>query len=193
MGNNKIVLSEEVVKYLFSGVDCEIALGEDGYVVYGFQFSYPSKLGLFIPIEIDRSNYNALFPKNFEAYFKSMDDEFAYLSRLLEFDIRNEFLGYGIEYIPGAVLRRSDDNYTIFRFDELMQAEERVDLLCRVQSDNLNLFSRLMDMKLRFLAETSTLDNRIYFYFILPIERLFRIDDGMIAAIFSFLQSLRKK
>lgn len=193
MGNKKITLNNEVVKYLFSGVDCEVAPGEDGYIVYGFSSLLPSKLGLFIPIEIDRSGYSAVFPKSFEAYFSNLDEEFSYLSRLLEVDLKNDFLGYGLEYIPGMMLKRDSETYTIFRFDELMNPEEKTDMLCRIRSDSLELFSRLLGSKPYFLAETATLDGKIYFYFILPLSKFFRLDDRTIAAVFSFLRSTRKR
>lgn len=193
MGIEKITLSETVVKYLFSGVDCEVAVGEDGYVVYGFKALYPSRLGVFVPIEVDRSNYCLMFPKSFDAYFMKLDDEFAYLSRLLEVDVKSDFLGYGIEYLPGSILKRDDDEYAIFRFDKLLDSSLKTDLLCRIQSDNLEVFSKLIALKPSFLTEATDLTGKNYFYFILPIHSFFDISDGIIAAVFSFLQSMHTR
>lgn len=191
--DKQITLSETVVKYLFSGVDCEVAIGEDGYVVYGFEALYPSKLGVFVPSEVDRSNYCLLFPKSFEAYFTDLDDDLSYLSRLLEADIRSNFFGHGIEYIPGMVLKRDHENYTIFRFDKLMDSSLKTDLLCRADVSTLDAIPKIARTKPYFLAEATTLDRRTYLYFVLPIDELFMIDGKVIAATFDFLQSLRKK
>ena len=62
MKSRKIPLNREIVKYIFPGTSPEIAESQGGCIVYDFKKLYPSDLGIFIPDEVDGSNYNAIFP-----------------------------------------------------------------------------------------------------------------------------------
>lgn len=195
MNRKKLALTEEIVKYIFSGTEASIAIGEDGYIVYGFKMLYPSELGVFVPIEIDRSNYSDVFPKNFESYFRELDKDFDYLSRLLEVKMDNPFRGCGIEYVSGAMLKRDEGNYTIFRFDELIDSNFKIDLLCRAKIDSITESQRrlIMNSEPFYVSFAPNYDGTKYLYFIIPINRIFGDSDGLTAAVFAFSQSFPKK
>lgn len=195
MKKSKMALSEDIVKYIFSGTEPSCALGEDGYIVYDFKRLYPAKLGIFIPSEVDHSNYNAIFPKSFESYFKNIDKEVAYISRLLEISITPNLPGLDIECISGSVLRRKDNNYTIFRFDSLVEPSRRTELLCRVNANRLTACDKvhILNTNPLFTAEAGDLGGTDYLYWIMSISKLFWEGSEILAAIFAYAQSLREK
>ena len=195
----KVTLKEEVVKYIFPGTKPEIALGEDGYIVYDFKKLYPEKLGIFIPIEIEKSDYSNIFPKSFEDYFLNVRTEVNYLSRLLETEIKTIFCDIDFEYIPGRVLNRDENNYTIFRFDELMGITPRTDLLCRIEDGLLSTNDKMdiVNINPYFVSEAVGISGIEYFYFIIPIDKLLynptNTCRGIIASVFSYARANRKK
>ena len=194
MKKTKMALTKDIVKQIFPGTNPRIAEGEDGSVIYDFGAIYPKHLGIFIPSEVDRSNFSSVFPRTFESYFKDIDDETAYLSRLLEVKIEPILKGLGTECIAGQVVRGSDSEYTVFRFDELIDARGKMDLLCRVETEKLRIDDKIgiLNTNPCFKEEVSELLGREMTYWIMPISSLFRIDDQIIAAIFAYAQALRR-
>lgn len=193
MQRNKIALTEEIVKYIFPGSEPTIAPGEDGYIIYDFKMMYPAKLGIFIPIEVDRSNYSSVFPKPFEAYFLDLDKQAEYLSRFLEVDIKPTLPNIGVQFVPGKVLQRNENNYTIFRFDELIAPIQKTDLLCRVKYNNLSGDNslKLLNIDPKFKAGAYTVTGIQYQYWICPNRYLFCIDNEFLAAVFTLADSYR--
>lgn len=193
MKKKKITLDREIVKYIFPTTDPAVAVGEDGYIVYNFIRLYPNRLGIFIPSEVNMSNYSSAFPKPFESYFTDIYEETEYLSRLLEVKIEPNFGNIGVECISGKVLERDENNYTIFRFDELIDPRAKTDLLCRVELKNLTTDDKIeiLSAEPKFREEAISVDGAQYLYWIMPISRLFRINDEVLAAIFAFATSLR--
>ncbi|MDO4889437.1 MAG: hypothetical protein Q4A25_01955 [Candidatus Saccharibacteria bacterium] len=167
-----VALKEELVKYIFPGTRPEVALGEDGYIVHDFKAYYPEKLGIFIPIEVEHSNISNVFPKSFEDYFRHADSEIAHLARLMEMNLENKLKGLGVEYIPGKVLERQENIYTIFRFDGLIEPSVKTDALCRVKFRKLSFGdrNRITNLNPRFHAMATSLDGREYLYWIMPIS-----------------------
>lgn len=175
----KMILDREVVKYIFAGIHSEIAFGEDGYIVYDFDAIYPSKLAIFVPIEVEPSNYSSFFPKSFEDYFRDLDLEISRVSLLLEEgNIFNRFPP--AEFVAGQILRRGDSNYTVFRFDKSLKAVDRTDLLCRSKIDSISstelaqIYAISNDMK-PYIAQT--IGGASYLYWILSARQLFKHRD----------------
>ena len=184
----KMALKERLVKYIFPGSGPTIAIGEDGYIIYDFKYLYPSKLAIFIPIEVEHSNFNNKLPKSFDAYFRNADAEIARLSRLTEKDLGNQFKGLGVEYIPGKVLQRQDNRYTVFRFDWLVDSGSKTDALCRAKFRGLSIGDRKrITGKPYFNAMASSLDGREYLYWIMPINEFFNVNkaptDGSVTVL----------
>lgn len=171
----KMALDEAIVKYIFPGVHPTVALGEDGYIVYDFDSFYPEKLAIFVPIEVERSNYSNVFPKSFEDYFKNLDLEISRLSLLLEMgDIFRRFPP--TEFIAGQVLRREDSQYTVFRFDELAASKEKTELLCRSQASRIlpSELGEIYKLSKGFLPEMVYLPGeKEYLYWFLPVKKLY--------------------
>ncbi|MBR3365621.1 hypothetical protein IKG48_00635 [Candidatus Saccharibacteria bacterium] len=192
MKKNKLALDENIVKYIFPGTNPDVALGEDGYVIYDFQALYPKKLAIFVPIEIERSHYSDVFPKSFEAYFKDLDSEIARLSRLLEANLEWCLKGRGIEFIAGRVLKRQDNNYTVFRFDELVDTCCKTELLCRTETKNITVNDEMavLNTDPYFEDKATSIDGREYLYWIMPIGQLFFNTNSLIATILSMAESL---
>ncbi len=192
MKKNKITLDENIVKYIFPGTKPSIALGEDGYIVYNFQSLYPKKLAIFVPIEIERSHYSDVFPKSFEGYFKNLDEELARLSRLLETNLIWNLKDIGVEFIAGRVLRRQDNNYTVFRFDELVGTSYKTELLCRARLDNFTIDNEMAVLNTNpyFEDSAASIDGRKYLYWIMPIDQLFFSASSLFAIILSMAESL---
>ena len=194
----KVALKEEIVKFIFPGAKPEIALGEDGYIVYDFKRLYPEKLGIFVPIEIEKSGYSNVFPRSFEDYFLNVHTEVGYLSRLLETEIKTILWNIDFEYIPGRMLNRDENNYTIFRFDELMGITPRTDLLCRIEKARLSAADEMdiIGVDPYFIAEAVGISGIEYFYFIIPIDKLLfnptNTCRGIIASVFSYARANRK-
>lgn len=175
----KMILDKEIVKYIFTGVHSEVALGEDGYIVYDFKTTYPSKLAVFVPIEVEPSNYSNFFPKSFEDYFRDLDLEISRLSLLIEKgNIFNRFPA--TEFVAGQVLRRENSNYTVFRFDESIEPKHRTDLLCRSEVKNLSLteIKQIYCISNDLKSVAKTINGIEYLYWILPIKSLFRRYDS---------------
>lgn len=178
-----MTLKEELVKYIFGPTRPTIAPGEDGYIVYDFKAVYPGKLAIFVPIEIEQSNCSNIFPKNFESYFREADSEIAHLARMMELKIESKFKGMGVEYIPGKMLERKDNNYTVFRFDNLIDPRQKTEALCRVRFRNLTISERTIvnSSNLYFQSMTAGLDGREYLYWIMPISE-FLVDANKVVA-----------
>lgn len=186
MKSTKMALSRELVKQIFPGTEPKIAVGEDGSVVYDFKQVYPANLGIFIPAEVDRSNFNAVLPKAFESYFRNFDQDLAFLSRLLETEIASRFQGYKIEYVSGQMVK-TVGRYTAFRFDELIDAQERVNLLCRTALENLpdREWDDLMYEHILYNEVVIDLAETEMAYFIINITDAFELDASFIAAVFN--------
>lgn len=172
---SKMRLNEGIVRYIFGpGTNPEIAVGEDGSVVYDFKTTYPSKVAMFVPIEVERSNYSNYFPKSFEDYFKDLDLEISRLSLLMERgNIFNRFPK--TDFVPGQVLK-TDGEYVVFRFDEMLEATEKTELLCRTPVSALSLSDlekcyHVMDVD--YMEYVDTLYGTRYLYWFLPVRRLF--------------------
>ena len=193
----KIALNEEIVKYIFPGTEPAIAMGEDGCVVYDFKKSYPDKLGIFIPNEVDRSNYSNVFPRPFEGYFLNMDEEVSYISRFLEVvDGISPLVRYtDAEFIPGKVLKGEKDHYTVFRFDELVDPGEKTDLLCRLSLNYLGAENEIsiLDANPCFTGDVTGLNGTRYYYWIMPFSQLFSPTDEFYAALFAYTDAFRQK
>lgn len=189
----KIALREEIVKYIFPTSNPKIIQGEDGCIACDFMKVYPPKLGIFIPNEIDHSNYSSAFPKSFEEYFIDLYEETEYLSRLLEVPIVPNLRNVGVECIPGTIIQPEDGEYAVFRFDELVDPRKKTELLCRVQLDRLSIDDKIdiLSVDPKFRAEVMGLNNTQYLYWTMSLSRLFRINDEVLAAIFAFANSLR--
>lgn len=190
----KLAMREEIVKYIFPTTYPKIAQGVDGFIVYDFDKLYPHKLGIFIPNEVDQSNYSAVFPRPFESYFANMNDKAEFLSRLLEVKITPSLKpDLGIECMSGKVLEPIQSDYTIFRFDELVGARKRTDVLCRVDMANLTATDRIEILadNSGFIAEASAPYGTDYFYWIESVNQLFRIDDETLASIFELADNLQ--
>lgn len=170
-----MTLKEELVKYIFGPTHPTVALGEDGYIVYDFKAIYPEKLAVFVPIEIERSGYSNVFPKSFEAYFRKADLEIAHLARLMEIRLENRFKGMGVEYIPGRMLKRQDNNYTVFRFDELVDSRHKTEALCRAKFRDLTIGNRAIvnNINSYFKATATNLDGKEYLYWLMPLSEFF--------------------
>ena len=196
--DKKIKLDESIVKYIFPGTSPEVALGEDGYIIYDFKKLYPDKLGIFVPIEVEKSNYSSAFPKSFEDYFIDAGTEMRYLSRFLEADIKFILGDVHLEYIPGSVLKRDiANNYTIFRFDKLMGGAPRTDLLCRVRKGFLSFGENLdiLNSNFYFLEDAANENGKVYRYFIIPINQLLMSDEDrniLISAVFSYARAFKE-
>lgn len=197
MGKKKIALREEVARYIFPGTEPAIAMGEDGYVVYDFKRIYPDKLAIFIPQEVDRSNYNGVFPKSFEDYFLSVEDEIGHFLRFYELtdELKPMVGSIGAEFIPGKVLDKVKGKYTIFRFDELIGPEEKTDLLCRVQLSRLGAESELEIYNTNpcYTGNVTGSNDVRYYYWIMPISQLFKNLDEFFALKFAYANSFRHK
>ena len=168
----KITLNKEVVKYIFPGVHPEVAPGEDGYVIYNFDVLYPKKLAIFVPTEVEGTNYSNVFPKSFEDYFRDLDLEISRLSLLFEMgNIFNRFVK--TEFIAGQIIKHEDGAYTIFRFDELVDLEQKLTLLCRTREEDATA-------DLNTDVEYATRwDGKRYLYWFLPVEGLFKQKNEM--------------
>lgn len=194
MKNNKMVLSREIVKYIFPATEPTVREDEGGYVVYNFIRIYPNKLGIFIPDKVDRSNYSSFFPKSFGSYFTDMYEESEYLSRLLEVPIEPNLDDIGVECVSGKILRKDEDGRTIFRFDDLLDPRSKTDLLCRVNINELTIDDKIdiLSTNPEFRDSATAADGvSQYFYWIMPLSRLFRLNDEVLAAIFAFANTLR--
>ena len=188
-------LNEEIVKYIFNGVESEVAPGEDGYIVYGFASVYPYQLGIFVPIDVDKSNYSDVYPKGFESYFSNLDSDLSYLSRLLEIQIDNPFSSLPIEYVSGRTVKHDNSEYTVFRFDELLNPDQKTEILCRVKRANINTMkeqAKIIACKPSFMAEACDQSGEKYLYFITSLESIFINTRALVAAAFSFGLSMKK-
>ena len=170
-----MALDEEIVKYIFEGVHPKIAIGEDGYIVYDFDATYPANLAVFVPIEVQPSNYSNFFPKSFEDYFRDLDLEISRLSLLIEQgNIFNRFPK--TEYIMGQFLNMSTSEYTVFRFDELLETREKTMLLCRtkVKDTSVVWITQILTTSAGlFPVRVWTVDGVEYIYWGLSFESLF--------------------
>jgi len=190
----KMILDETIVKYIFTGTHPTVALGEDGYIVYDFDTTYPSKLAVFIPIEVEPSNYSNVFPKSFEDYFKDLDLEISRLSLLVERG--NIFDRFPVaEFVAGQILKRDDGKYTVFRFDELVEPEQRTELLCRtkikgISASGLNKIYAVSEES--FTPERAQMiDTTEYIYWFLPLRKLFcQYDETLESLIPMMMESL---
>ncbi|MBQ3280368.1 hypothetical protein IJG92_01800 [Candidatus Saccharibacteria bacterium] len=193
MKKKKITLDREIVKYIFPATEPAILQGEDGYIVYNFIRLYPNKLAVFVPMEVTQSNYSSAFPKSFESYFADIYEETEYLSRLLEVKLVPNIRNIGVECVSGKVLRRDENNYTVFRFDELLDPRDKTDLLCRVKIGSLTTDDRIdiLSTNPEFREDAMAADGIQYMYWTMPLSRLFRVDDEVLAAIFAFANSVR--
>ena len=197
MKNKQIAVTEEIVKYIFPTTNPEIIQGEDGYIVCDFRRLYPNQLAIFLPNEVDQSNYSSAFPKPFEDYFASAIEEAAFLSRLFEAEIRpNLRKDLNVEFVPGKVVRTIKSDYTVFRFDELIDAREKTEVLCRVKLKDMVVNDRVdiinSDPLPNFMKEAIGPEDEQLYYWIMPISELFRIDRSVVAAFFAYVSSLRK-
>lgn len=191
----KMFLDEEVVKYIFTGVHPVIARGEDGYVAYDFDTTYPKALAVFVPIEVEPSNYNHVFPKSFEDYFRDLDLEISRLSLLIERgNVFNRFARS--EFVAGQFLRGIKGAYTVFRFDELKETEEKTDLLCRTRTENLSAedLGEICAAANGFEPQrATTIDGTEYLYWGLPVQGLFNVhDESLDELIPMMLESLSR-
>ena len=198
MQKEKIALSEEIVKYIFPTTDPKIIQGEDGWIACDFRRQYPNQLAIFLPNEVAKSNYSSAFPKTFEEYFTNVIEEAAFLSRLLEVEIRpNLRKDLGIEYVPGVVLRNINTEYIVFRFDELLDPREKTEVLCRVKLKDMVVNDRMDIINSNpvpsSMREAIGLNDEQFYYWIMPISGLFRIDRSVVAAFFAYVSSLRNK
>lgn len=182
----KLALKKELVKFIFPGTSPSIALGEDGYIIYDFKSLYPEKLAIFIPIEIEGSRYSDVFPKSFEAYFRDADSEIAHMERYYETSFGNNFKGLGVEYIPGKVLKRQDSNYTVFRFDELVDPRRKTEVLCRVKRKRLSVDNEItvLNSNPYFNCAATSLSGDEYLYWIMSLGGFFPDVDSVLAATF---------
>ncbi len=176
----KMALDQKIVKYIFTGVKSSVALGEDGYIVYNFDTMYPANLAIFVPIEVERSNYSNVFPKSFEDYFRDLDLELSRLSLIIERgNIFNRFAK--TEFIAGQIVKRVNTNFTIFRFDELIDPSEKKTLLCRTAERDLSAKSYeaiLSTSDSNYSCEwAKSVDGANYLYWYLPVNRLFNRKD----------------
>lgn len=191
MSRRKIPLNEEIVMYVFPGMNVEVEDCENGAVVKGFKRLFPEKLGIFIPGEVERSNYSSYFPKPFESYFSDFYEKTKYLSRLLEIEVKSNVPDVGVEFISGKVLTRDDKNYTIFQFNGLPDSKKKTDILCRAKCCYIDNDDKLeiLNLNPKFLAEACDYDNTWYLYWISPIGSLFGLNDELLAAIFNLAGS----
>lgn len=175
-----MTLDTEIVKYIFPGAHPTVALGEDGYIVYDFDKVYPARLAVFVPIEVVPSNYSNVFPKSFEDYFRDLDLEISRLSLLIECgNMFNRFPK--TEFVTGQFLRREDGYYIVFRFDELLESEEKTELLCRTKTKNLSIadISEIYAVSGSLVPDKARMvDGTGYLYWSLPIVRLFRYQEN---------------
>ena len=180
----KMALKEELVKFIFPGTSPTIALGEDGYIIHSFKSLYPEKLAIFIPSEVEGSNYNNVFPKSFEAYFRDADSEISHISRTYETDFGNKFKGLGVEYIPGRVLRRDENNFVVFRFDELVDPRRKTEVLCRAKHKMIttNEYIEILGTNPNLCSETTSLSGTKYLYWIMSLGGFFPDISSVLAA-----------
>ena len=189
-------LNEEIVKYIFNGVESEVAPGEDGYIVYGFASVYPYQLGIFVPIDVDKSNYSDVYPKGFESYFSYLDSDLSYLSRLLEMQIDNPFANLPIQYVSGKTVKHENSDYTVFRFDELLNPDQKTEILCRISRADIGTTkeqAKIIACEPSFIAEACDRSGERYLYFITSLDSLFQNTRTLLAAAFSFAISTKKQ
>lgn len=191
-----ILLNDETVRQVFPGTHPELALGEEGYIAYDFNRSYPGDLAFFCPLEFPRSQYNHAAPRSLEDAFCFLDDEVARLSRQHEIDLRTRFEGLGVQFIVGRVVKRPgfDARHTVFRFDGLDGPRQCLDVLCRVYEGALEhglkkqgKSRRAWDMEL-FSANVryhgTVGGSPSIHYWIQPVSDLFRDTSQLVAAVF---------
>ena len=198
MKKMQIPITKEIVKHVFPTTDPKIIQSEDGWIACDFKRLYPSQLAIFLPNEVDQSNYSSAFPKPFEEYFINVGEEAKFLSRLLETNIEPRLReGLNMEYVPGTVLRPVNSKYTIFRFDEFIDDREKTEVLCRVKIRDMVLDDKVDILNSNpvasFMKETPAYNNDQLYYWIMPISELFRIDRSAVAAFFAYVRLLREK
>lgn len=196
MKKHKMVLKEEIVKYLFPRAEPEVIISEDGYLAYDFRNIYPSRLAISLPVEIEHSSYSDVFPKPFEEYFLNIHEDIDYLSRLLEVRIvPNIKRRVKAECVFGKVLERSENDHIIFRFDELIDSNEKTDLLCRVRNPGNSITTDdkmdILAMDPYFTEMAKDYDGTQFLYFIVPVGKMIEVNDQIIASLFAYAHSLR--
>ncbi|MDO5480686.1 MAG: hypothetical protein Q4F58_03405 [Candidatus Saccharibacteria bacterium] len=194
MRKQRMLLNEDIVKYIFSGMNVEIAPCDGGCIVGGFKRFYPANLGIFIPYKVNRSNYSSYFPESFEEYFWNIHQEAEYISRYWEGKFTPNLPDIWAECISGKIITQ-DNNSVVFRFDELLDPREKTDALCRVKLGDLSDEDKIsiLDLDPTYTGEAWDLDDSPYQYFITPITHLFRVNDELLAAIIAFTNSVRMK
>lgn len=173
--SRKMELNDEVVKYIFGySTRPDVLVGEDGYIVYNFKTTFPSKLAVFVPLEVEGSNYSNFFPKSFEEYFKDLDLEISRLSLLLEQG--NVFRRFPkTEFVLGKVTKTSGD-YVVFQFDSMLDVAEKTELLCRTPVDVLSLswFDECTNVSdVKFAEYVDMIYGERFLYWFLPVRQLF--------------------
>ena len=194
MSKTKIPLTREIAKYIFPGTDPDIAEGEDGDILYNFKRLYPERLGIFIPSEVERSNFNTVFPRDFESYFVNVYDEVAFMSRMLEIPIKPNLPDIGIECVPGNAIKHSGSVFTVFRFDSLLRQDQRTYLLCRAPLNRIRIDDRIAILNTNPIMsqEAQDIAGANYYYWIMKIDSLFFSSTEIIAAMFAFSHLLRE-
>ena len=101
--------------------------------------------------------------------------------------------GLGIEFIAGRVLKRQDNIYTVFRFDELVNTHCKTELLCRVSLDNFTIENEItvMDTEPYFEDTATSIDGRKYLYWIMSVGQLFYNTNSLIATILAMAESVK--
>lgn len=196
MKKKKITLREEIVKYIFPTAYPSISQREDGFIVYNFLKLYPHHLGIFIPNEVDQSNYCSYFPKPFESFFINVQDEAAYLSRFLEANIEPTLKNSELECVSGVLLPyEKEERCFIFRFDECVSPVKKIDVLCRIKLSSLSAQEKLDILAFNpvFRGEAISLTGDQYVYWIMPVTQLFKINIEILAAIIAFANSFRTR
>lgn len=188
MTKAKIKLSEKIVKYIFPGLHPSVASGEDGWIVYDFDKQIPKSLGIVIPTSIGSSNYNQVFPKTFEEYFVDLSEAIAHFSRLIEAPVIPSIRTAGVEAIVGSAILQDESEYTIFRFDELVEPAEKKYLLCRMATNSFTVNKVLLIVNADpiYMEEASGIDDNSYIYWISPLKSLFAHPNEVFAAILSY-------
>ena len=188
MAKTKIKLSDKIVKYIFPGLHPSVAYGEDGWVVYDFDKQIPKSLGIVIPPDVSSRNYNQVFPKTFEENFVNLSEALAHFSRLIEAPAVPSIRTSGVEAIVGGVILQDESEYTIFRFDGLVEPADKKYLLCRMAADSLTINKVLLVVNADpiYMEEAEEIGGSRYVYWISPIASLFANPDEVLAATLAY-------
>ena len=192
MAKQKLKLNEEIVKYIFPGLHPKITSREDGWIAYDFDHEIPRKLGIMVPIEVESSNYNRVFPVSFNGYFKKLGDITARFSRLLETPINLSIPDAEVEAIAGGLFVYKS-KYTVFRFDEFLDTADKKYLLCRARAKQLSVNETvdILNAQPVFLEETVGLDGAEYIYFLIPTVSIFSEPMRILLAAFAYAEKLK--